>query len=223
MENCLDTKISQNELVKKYIPLVKKICNQHYGKSALQYEDLEGYAWYGFTIAMNTYDASKSDMSFQSFLAYGIRNAILNGVNEDSRTIAVSYYKQKQMREKGETLPTAISIDKFYDKNESKKCDYENILSKDNKSNLAFLGIENETSFENPYNILINKIKENFNAEYVDMFCSVYGIDGHKVEKGKDIANRYNVSNCLVTKRIKKIIDFIKNDKELSDVLRDLL
>lgn len=217
------TQISQNELVKKYVPLVKKICNQHYGKTSLTYEDLEGYAWYGFTIAMNTYDESKSDMSFKSFAAYGIRNAILNGINDDSRTVAISYYKQKQMREKGEILPTTISIDKFYNNADDRRHHSEPSYGKYVGCQLDFLGIEDEKIVENPYNILINKIKENFNAEYVDMFCSVYGLDGHKIEKGKDIAKRYNVSNCLVTKRIKKIIDFIKNDKELSDILRDLL
>ena len=53
--------------------------------------------------------------------------------------------------------------------------------------------------------------------------ASIYGLDGHDVEKGKDIAERLGISGCLVTKRTKKIIEFIKNDKELSSILRDLL
>jgi RNA polymerase sigma factor (sigma-70 family) len=220
----MNTEISRDKLAKQYKPLVKKICKQHYGISQLEYEDIEGYAWLGFTTAMNTYDESKSDMSFKSFAAYGIRNAILNGINEDSRTVAISYYKQKQMQEKGETLPTAISIDKFYNNSDdTRKNNSEYNYGKYVGCQLDFLGFEDEKSIENPYNILIDKIKENFDSAHVDMFCSVYGLDGHKIEKGKDIAKRYNVSNCLVTKRIKKIIDFIKNDKELSDILRELL
>ena len=39
----------------------------------------------------------------------------------------------------------------------------------------------------------------------------------------KDIAERLGISGCLVTKRTKKIIEFIKNDKWLSSILRDLL
>lgn len=219
----MNTEISRDKLAKQYKPLVKKICNQYYGISQLEYEDIEGYAWLGFTIAMNTYDENKSSMSLQSFLAYGIRNAILSGINEDSRTVAISYYKQKQMQEKGETLPTAISIDKFYNNADDRRNHSEPHCGKNVGCQLDFLGFEDEKSIENPYNILIDKIKENFDSAHVDMFCSVYGLDGHKIEKGKDIAKRYNVSNCLVTKRIKKIIDFIKNDKELSDILRELL
>jgi RNA polymerase sigma factor (sigma-70 family) len=203
----MNTKMSQNKLAKQFIPLVKKICNQYYGKSALEYEELEGYAWLGFTLALNSYDKTKSEMSFESFVAYGIRNAILNGVNTDSRTIAVSYYKQKQMRETGQDLPLALSIN-TYTENEDK---------------INQLGVENEFTIENTFNVVLSKLREEFNEDYIDIFCSIYGLDGHKIEKNKEIAKRYNVSCCLITKRVKKIIDYIKNNNELSEYLRELL
>ena len=44
-----------------------------------------------------------------------------------------------------------------------------------------------------------------------------------KIEKSKDIAKRQNISGCLVTKRMKKMIEYIQSDKELCDILRELL
>jgi hypothetical protein len=91
------------------------------------------------------------------------------------------------MQEKGETLPTAISIDKFYNNSDdTRKNNSEHNYGKYVGCQLDFLGFEDENSIENPYNILIDKIKENFDSAHVDMFCSVYGLDGHKIEKGKD-------------------------------------
>jgi hypothetical protein len=55
------------------------------------------------------------------------------------------------------------------------------------------------------------------------MFYSVYGLYGHEVEKSKDIAKRFGISGCLVTKRMKKMIKFIQDDPELSEILRELL
>jgi RNA polymerase sigma factor (sigma-70 family) len=203
----MNTEIERNELAKKYLPLVKKISNQMFNKCSLDYDEIEGFAWEGFVLAMNNYDPKKSSMTFTSYAAYGIRNAILNGINENGRTIAISYYKQKKMKENGEELPTSVSLQNNFD----------------NEDHLLSLGIEDDTLFDNPWDVLIRKLNENFNKDWVDMFCSIYGLNGHDVEKGKDVAARQGISGCLVTKRTHKMIEFIQNDKELSDILRDLL
>ena len=146
-------------------------------------------------------------MSFTSYAAFGIKNAIMNGINSSVQTIAVSLYHRKKMAEKGENIPTSISLEKNFE----------------NEDHLLSLGFEDDVVFDNPWKVMLDKVKANFDEEYVDIFCSIYGLDGHDVEKGKDIAERLGISGCLVTKRTKKIIDFIKNDKELSSILRDLL
>lgn len=203
----MNTELERSKLAEKYTPLVKKISNQMFKNYSLEYEEIEGFAWEGFVIAMNTYDPTKSTMSFTSFAAYGIRNAILSGVNESSRTIRVSYYKQKQMKERGEEMPSSISLNQHFE----------------NEDHLSSLGFEDDIIFDNPWELLIQRVKENFDPVWVDIFFSSFGLDGHEVEKGKDIAERLGISGCLVTKRTKKIINFIKNDPELSALLRDLL
>ena len=170
----MDTEIKRNELAKKYMPLVKKISHQMLNQCSLEYDEIEGFAWVGLVLAMNTYDSSKSSMSFTSYAAYGIRNAILNGINDTGRTISISYYKQKKMKENGEEVPSSISLNKNFD----------------NEDHLANLGFEDDVLLDNPWDVLIKKLKENFDEEWVDMFCSLYGLDGHEVEKGKEIAAR---------------------------------
>lgn len=203
----MHTEFERNELAKKYLPLVKKISNQFLNSSPLEYDEIEGFAWEGFVLAMNKYDPTKSNMSFTSYAAFGIKNAIMNGINSSGQTIAVSLYNRKKMVERGENIPTSVSLEKNFE----------------NEDHLLSLGFEDDVVFDNPWKVMLDKVKENFDEEYVDIFCSIYGLDGHEVEKGKDVAERLGISGCLVTKRTKKIIDFIKNDKELSSILRDLL
>ena len=198
---------NRNELAKKYVPLVKKISIQMSKQCSMEYDDIEGFAWEGFVMAMNKYNPERSDMSFTSYASYGIRNAILNGINSCSNTVAVSYYKRKQMQASGDIIPTSVSLQKNFE----------------NEDHLSQLGFEEEHIFDNPWDVLIKKLKAHFNAEWVDIFCSIYGLDGHDLEKSKDIAARYGVSGSLITKRAKQMIQFIKDDKDLCELLRELL
>ena len=92
------TEQERNELAKKYLPLVKKISTKMYKNSSMDYEEIEGFAWAGFTKAMDTYDPSLSNMTFLQFAGFGIRNAILNGQTQNGSTIKISYYMRKKMK-----------------------------------------------------------------------------------------------------------------------------
>lgn len=197
----------REKLAKQYLPLVKKIARQYCGTGNLDYNDIEGYAWEGLVIAMNTYDETKSNMSFMSFAAFGMRNAILNGINNEGRTISVSYYKQKKSQETGEVMPTSISLEKNFD----------------NEDHLDALGLEDEINFDNPWDVLLNKLKANFPKTWVESFCSIYGLNNAKVLKCKEIAQQQGVSGALITKRTKKMIKYIQNNKELCSLLQDVL
>lgn len=197
----------RNALAEQYTPLVKKISHNMAKDSPCEYEEIEGFAWIGFTKALNEYDPTKSDMSFLSFAAYGIRNAILSGSNRNGRTIRISYYKQKQMRANEEEIPSVVSLNKNFE----------------NEDHLRSLGIEDEPEFDDGWDALKNALDSHFPDAWTDMFYSVYGLYGHHLEKSKDVAKRQNISGCLVTKRMKKMIEFIQQDENLCDILRDLL
>ena len=112
------------------------------------------------------------------------------------------------MKERGEDVPSTISLNKHFE----------------NEDHLPELGIEEDfLDSDNSWNLLKQRLDEHFPEEWTDMFYSVYGLYGKEVEKSKDIAKRQGISGCLVTKRMKKMIEYIQSDKELCDILRELL
>lgn len=231
--------LERNEKAKKYKPLVKKIVNQLKDyRLELSEKDLEGFGWVGFVNALNRYDPTRSNMSFTSFAAYEIRNAILSAINECGTTINISYYKKKQMINKQQDIPKIISLDEYFENQDycrsMASIDYNKggkHIYKDNfdfhgtisDEKLIDFGFADRIMFDSRWKIMIERLKERFDDRYLDVFFSTYGIDCHKIEKGKDIAKRLGISGALVTKRIKKVIDYIKSDKELCELLKDLL
>lgn len=202
------SKEERNQLAKQYLPLVKKISTRMFKQSPLDYEEIEGFAWAGFIKAMDSYNPKVSNMSFLSWVSYGIRNAILSGQTQNGSTIRVSYYMRKKMNERGEDVPSTISLNKNFD----------------NEDHLLELGVKEDfLDSDNSWSLLKKRLDEHFPENWTDMFYSVYGLYGKKIEKSKDIAKRQNISGCLVTKRMKKMIEYIQSDKELCDILRELL
>lgn len=210
------TESEREQLVKQYVPLVKKITNQLYAKfknnaenaniTEFDYESLEGYAWEGFVIAMNKYNPERSSQTFTQFAAYNIRYSILNGINTCSRNINVSYYMIRKMKEKGEEQPSTVSISRNIREDHERE-----------------LGYADNVMFDNPWETLINKLNAHFPTDWVEMFMYIYGLDRHEVLKSTEIAKKFNVSPALVTIRKNKIIDYIKQDADMLDILSELL
>ena len=57
----LDSPNAQNKLVKKYEPLLHKICRQYFGKSRFNYDELMSAAQIGFLNAMRSFGKKKDD------------------------------------------------------------------------------------------------------------------------------------------------------------------
>lgn len=205
------TESERNKLAKQHLPLVKKISLQMHNKcSAVDYDEIEGFGWFGLVNAMNKYDSSRSEMTFTQYAAYCILHAIRKGISQTGSEITVSYYYRKKAKEGDFEIPTVISRDSLFDG--------------ENEDHLIEMGVtDKEPSVDNAWNVLIDRIKENFPTDWSNMFFDEFGLDGHEVVKCKDIAINQGVSACLITKRTKKMIDFIKNDEELSELLRELL
>lgn len=209
------------QVVKQYLPLVEKIVNQLWStlsdrqKEIFDRDDLRSCALEGLVLAIRNFDPNRSNMTFQQYLAYGIRNSCLTGINEYSRTIKISYYEQQKRKGAGESLLLTKSIN--------------NILSKgndddDETDHLEFLGVSNDFECgEHPIDTLVRAIKEKFDPSYADIFFSIYGLDGHDELKGIELAKKYNVSNATITVRVQKVITFIKEDDSLLSTLSELL
>lgn len=211
----------KNQLVKQYVPLIKKISRQLYGKQpGIDYDDIEGFAYEGFALAINNYDTTRSKMTFTQYAAFSIRNAILNGINKYSDSLGISFYKKKQMLIENAVLPTITSLDSIVKNNYNREFGFAGEKQIDKNSTFGFA---DEILFDNPLKVLIYKVTKKFPNDWADIFFSVYGLNGNITKKQKDIAQEYNISCCLVTKRVQKIIEYIKTDKELINILKDLL
>lgn len=208
------TEQEKQKLAKQYLPLVKKICNQHFEKFNRQvgYDEIEGYGWLGFALALNNYDSSRSSLSFQQYAAWSIRNSILNGTTECARTVKMSYYYQQQLKSQDISTINTFSINYNAD-GEAVNVDRNAEISEDPDFDIV----------ANPMEELKKAVEDNFSNDMADIFFSAYGLFGHKEEKGKDIAKRYNVSGATITLRLKQVVKFIQSNKVLMELLRELI
>lgn len=211
------TAIEKNNLTKQYESLINKITKQFTDKGCGNWEDVKSMAYEGFAIAINTYDPEKSSMTFTQFAGFAIRNNILTGLNNELRTVKLSAYAQKKATEKGETLFNTVSIDATY--NESSEYVISTPKKKDYFNNLS---IEAKFDDGDVFETLYSKLEDNFNERDCEIFYRTFGLNGYDEIKGKDIADMYNISKSLVSIKVKCIINFIKNDTELCEILANL-
>lgn len=216
--NNIITEIEKNNLTKQYESLINKITKQFTDKGCGNWEDVKSMAYEGFAIAINTYDPEKSSMTFMQFAGFAIRNNILTGLNNELRTVKLSAYAQKKATENGEALFNSISIDATY--NESSEYAISTPKKKDYLKNLS---IEAKFDDGDVFETLYSKLEDNFNKRDCEIFYRTFGLNGFDEDKGKDIADMYNISRSLVSIKVKCIINFIKNDIELCEILSNLL
>ena len=75
------TEQEKNEIVIKYEPLVNKLTKQFVDKINVSWDDIKSMAYEGLSIAIDTYDANRSSMTFAQFAGFAIRNNILTSLN----------------------------------------------------------------------------------------------------------------------------------------------
>lgn len=212
------TEKEKNSLTIQYESLINKITKQFTEKGCGNWEDIKSMAYEGFAIAINTYDSNKSKMNFMQFAGFAIRNNILTGLNNELRTVKLSAYAQKKAIEKGEALFNSVSIDAVNTTgNEStintpKRSDWTKHLSEDAK-------FSDGDIFETLY----TELENNFSQRDCEIFYRAYGLNGYDEEKGKDIAKMFGVSRSLVSIKLNSIITYIQNNKELVEILSNLL
>lgn len=210
------TTLTSKEL-NSYLPLIHKIVNQLYNnlssrqKEIFERDELVGYGYEGLAKAYVNYDEGRSKMTFRQYAAYSIRNTCLNGINEDSRTIKISFYNQKQMKDNQLSTIITRSIESFNTDSDS-----------DNSDRLIGLA-DDEVNFDNPMEYMLNLVRAKFNKDIYDIFCRYYGFTDDDNVKGKDLSKMYGLSNASISIKLKKVVDYIKTNKELVDLLRDCL
>ena len=203
----------KNELTKQYEPLINKLTNQFYQTVKMDWDSIKSMAYEGFALALNKYDESKSSMSFMSFAAVEMRNNIMTGLTEGSRTVKLPFEEQKRRKERGETLFTSVSIDRSIRDEE------------DIKPREIVMGMYVPAKFDDGdvFEYLYERLEEKFPQRECDMFYMTFGLKGYEETPNQVIAKRFGVSEGLVSQKKRKIIDWIKTDRDLCEMLSNLV
>lgn len=210
------TDIEKNALVQQYEPLINKITKQYSDKVKASWEDIKSMAYEGFAIAINTYDSTRSSMTFAQFAGFAIRNNILTSLNNELRTVKLSAYAQKKAIEKGDAVFNSVSIEANWDSDS----DYKGGPKKKDMLNLRQ---EEKFSDGDIFETLYSKLEENLPMRDCEIFYRTFGLKDFEEEKGKDIAVYFGISRALVSIKLRSVIQFIQKDEDLVEVLSNLI
>jgi len=235
----LVTDKGREKVVKQYTPLIHRIINQWIGKSNLGVDDLLSVAYEGITYAMNRFgkrkvrgedgkwieaekDEKVTKYSFKQYAAYCIDNAIREEIKHKSHIVRVPASQQtKERKEKGFNTKTyAVSGEKKvgHDSDGNGKSLFDYIDTGEN----GYKGIDSE-DLEKLWKYVYTKLGENFKERDLDIFYSLFGLNGYKQIKGKELAKKYGIVPSAITPIKVKIIRFIRSDKKLYDAFNEIL
>lgn len=201
-----------NNLAKQYEPLVCKITYQFSSKTHVSWYDIKSMAYEGLALAFEKYDPERSKMSFTQYAAFAIRNNILTSLDNELRTVKMSNYAQKKAIEHGEAVFNSVSIDRPTRDDESHSVEL--------KLNMFY---NEKFSDGDVFEYLYMRLEDQFNDRDCKIFYKSYGLHDEDIMKGKEIAKEMGVSEGLVSNRNKKIIEWIRKDTNLCEVLANLL
>lgn len=210
----LETKAGREAAAKLYTPLVLTIVNSLIGKSSLDRASLISAGNLGLLNAINDWkrepdDKTKKVIPFKTYAGARIRQQILNDMDKYSHSLSgTNWYATKKMRDGENGTLDAVSFDNL------EKID-----------NLDALGTVDRDINDDPlWKKLYADLERKFTQRDTDIFYRFFGVNGRKKEKSKDIAKSYGMSEGNIQNSIiKKIIKYIKNNRQLTDILMDIM
>ena len=235
----LNSEKGRSKVVSQYQPLIYKIVRQWIGKSKFGIDDLVSIAYVGLTYAMNTFghkkvrgengkwveveaDEKTASYSFTQYAAYCINNEILEKIKHESHLVRIPASQQsKDRKERGfniKNISVSGSKKVGHDSDGNGKTLFDYVDSGEN----GFKEIDSE-DLDKLWKTVYAKLEKEFKKRDLDIFYSLFGLNGYKKIKGKDIATKYNVVPSAITSIKTKIISFIKKDKQLWDIFKEIL
>lgn len=235
----LKTEKGRSKVVSQYQPLIYKIVRQWIGKSKFGVDDLYSIALVGITYAMNSFghkkvrgengkwvevsaDEKTASYTFTQYAAYCINNAILEEIKHNSHLVRIPASQQsKDRKEKGFNIKNiSISGSKKvgHDSDGNGKTLFDYVDSGEN----GFKDVDSE-DLKKLWATVYDKLEKQFKKRDLEIFYSLFGLNDYKKIKGKDIATKYNVVPSAITSTKTKIINFIKKDKQLWDIFKEIL
>jgi RNA polymerase sigma factor (sigma-70 family) len=236
----LESKAGRDAVAKLYIPLVMKIASQFEGKSAFDKDQLIGSGMLGLVNAMNNWrkpettdidsldidDADKREgqkvksLSFKKYAAWRIRFQILSDINKYSRTVTMSQYTYRKLRDEGRVGDTFVrSID-------TGGQDDENGSSTDR---MPELGQEpdvfrpDQDATDKNFAELYEIIEKKFGFKEASIFYRILGLNGFKRVPARTIASEMGVTENRISQIKNKIISYLRANKRSARLLADIL
>lgn len=219
------TEFEKNELVKQYEPLIAKLVNQFFSKGATTWDQLKSMAYEGFALAINNYDDERSKMSFTQYAAFSIRNNILNGLNNELRTVKLSAYAQQKCKEwYGEESKAATFNTTSLSAIERNIYD-DSSHGRDMHSREYKLGVYTNALFADGdvYEYLYSRIESQFPESTYNLFYHTFGLKDFEEMKGVDLAKKYKTSPTTISIKVNKVVKWIREDNELCEMLNNLV
>ena len=228
----LDSQSGRNEVVKQYTPLIHKICRQWLGKSTLTYDDLISAAQYGFIYAMDHYGKKsrtgednyddRVNYTFGQYAAQCVRNEIIGDIRNYSHTVSIPINKQaEEKKEKGYNVKNhSVSGDKKVGINNSEE---------GNKTIFDFIEVSDDVSaklnnedINKLWKEIWDELENNLDTTIMNIFYSFYGLNGRKKLKNKELAEKFNVSNSLISYYCFKVREYISSHKSIINRCKEI-
>ena len=210
------TEREKNQFAKQYVNLVRKLVKQTVDKGFADWSQVESAAWEGFARAMSDYNPERSKLNFTQYAGWSIRNWILSSIDNELRTVKVSWYNRKKAEANEETVFKRVSFEPANNDEDSPK-------SSNRKFN--FNGMHTNPTFGDGdvYEYMYSRLEEKFSKDHCNIFYHSFGLKGCEEMKGKDIAKMVGLSEGAVSQRVKKVITWMRNDEEMCEMLSNLM
>lgn len=209
------TEKERNELAKMYLPLVNKIVAQ-LRPTQMNYDDVFSMGLEGLADAINDFDPERSQMKFTQYAAFAIRNKILLKMTEESNVVKLNAYTRNQIIESGGSAFLNIRMEKVSGEKEGKD---DATYSREYK-----YGLYTEPKSDDPIAVLIEWVKERYDERRQEYFFTYFKLGKYDNDnKMIDLAKKYGVTNGSISSAVKRIINDIKADKRLVEVLEEIV
>lgn len=204
----------KNQLAIQYEPLINKLTTQFYHQVKYSWDDIKSMAYEGFALALNKYDENRSGMSFMSFAAFEMRNNIMTRLTEESRVVKLPFEEQKKRKENGLPLFNSVSID------HSSSDDEDGLKPRE-----IVMGMYEKAKFDDGdvFDYFYSRLEDKFPPRECEMFYMAFGLNGFEETPNQDIAKHFGVSEGLISQKKKKVLEWIRKDTELCEMLSNLM
>lgn len=218
----------RNRVAKEYTPLVIKIAKQVQDKFPnMTFDELVASGMLGLTYAMDNWKSNpakgEKTVSFLQYASYRIYFQIQTDSMEFYQALSGLNYKNinTTIDKWGQNSFIPVRLDQT--ENEAIRDRIEKSLEGVDDISKVKIYADSNNPKDPQWGLLFSDLEKHFPAKTLDIFYRFFGLAGREQTKGVDLAKEYGTSQGNLTNtHIKKVLDYIKKNRFLMGVLKDL-